>query len=129
MHNTVNKNTYLGGCHCSAVRLKVTVSGEPTLYECNCSICEQVGFLHLIVRATEFELLKGQQALTLYRFNTGLAQHWFCRHCGVKPYYIPRSHPDGYSINARCLDGRVWRQWPQQPFDGRNWEQALNTLD
>ena len=78
-----------------------------TLLDCNCSICRMTGYLHLIVPAASFRQLDGSDALAEYRFNTGVARHLFCRHCGVKPFYVPRSHPDGVSVNGRCLDGGV----------------------
>lgn len=77
------------------------------LLDCNCSICRMAGYLHLIVPAGSFRQLGGAVDLTEYRFNTGVARHLFCRHCGIKPFYVPRSHPDGVSINARCLDDGV----------------------
>jgi hypothetical protein len=80
------------------------------------------GFLHLIVPATDFELIAGENALSEYRFNTGTARHLFCRHCGVKSWYVPRSNPDGISANAHCLDGVAVRDLEVRPFDGDNWE-------
>ena len=62
------------------------------------------GFQHLIVPRSRFRLLRGGESLSEYRFNTGTARHLFCRHCGVKSFYVPRSNPDGYSVNLRCLD-------------------------
>ena len=93
-----------GGCHCGAVRFEVEAPAAIEVHECNCSICEKLGYLHLIVPRSAFTLLQGDDALSTYRFNTGVAEHLFCRHCGVKSFYVPRSHPDGYSVNARCLD-------------------------
>ncbi len=61
------------------------------------------GFVHLIVPQRDFRLLGGADALAEYRFNTGTARHLFCRHCGIKSFYVPRSNPDGFSINVRCL--------------------------
>ena len=110
-----------GGCHCGAVRFEVEVPDNPEIEDCNCSICRMSGFLHLIVPASRFRLLQGEDALTTYRFNTGVAEHRFCRVCGIKPFYVPRSNPDGMDVNLRCLDS-----WPQGarivPFDGQNWE-------
>ncbi|WP_444903058.1 GFA family protein [Microbulbifer sp. CnH-101-E] len=115
-----------GGCHCDAVRFRAIhrrQNGEPLVaHACNCSMCEKVGYLHLIVPAANFQLERGEEALTCYTFNTGVAKHYFCRHCGVKPFYIPRSNPDGYSLNARCLD-IVPQELEVEPFDGQNWEQ------
>ncbi|MDQ2972264.1 MAG: GFA family protein [Rhodanobacteraceae bacterium] len=93
-----------GGCHCRRVRFEVDAPATPQVQECNCSICRMTGFLHLIVPAARFRLLQGEQDLAEYRFNTGTARHLFCAHCGVKSFYVPRSHPQGYSVSARCLD-------------------------
>ena len=96
--------TFEGGCHCGRVRMRVTGDLADTV-ECNCSICTKKGFLHLIVPRDRFELLAGRDDLTTYRFNTGVAQHTFCRHCGIYAFYVPRSDPDKVDVNVRCLDG------------------------
>jgi len=75
------------------------------------------GYLHLIVPRSRFRLLRGAEELTEYRFNTGAARHLFCRHCGIKSFYVPRSNPDGYSVNARCLDRATIEHMDVQPFD------------
>ena len=116
--------THRGGCHCGAVRFEVEAPAELEVYECNCSICIKTAFLHLIVPEPRFRLLAGADALTTYRFNTGVAEHLFCRHCGVKSFYRPRSNPEGWSVNARCLDAEGTARLVIKPFDGRNWEQA-----
>jgi len=85
------------------------------------------GYLHLIVPKSKFELLSGHDMLTRYRFNSGVAQHLFCRHCGIKPYYVPRSNPDGYDVNLRCLSPEP-EALTIEPFDGRNWEQHAHEL-
>jgi len=114
---------YHGSCHCGAVRYEVEAPERIEASECNCSICAKSGYLHLIVPHSKFKLLEGSDNLSVYTFNTGIARHSFCKTCGIKSFYIPRSNPDGYSVNVRCLD-------PQPlaltitPFDGRNWEQA-----
>ncbi|MCU0759271.1 MAG: GFA family protein [Steroidobacteraceae bacterium] len=92
-----------GGCHCGAVAYEVMAPAIIEALECNCSICRMSGFLHLIVPRSRFRLLRGETALAEYRFNTGVARHLFCRNCGVKSFYAPRSHPDGWSVNVRCL--------------------------
>ncbi len=114
-----------GGCHCGAVRFRAALPASPVLDECNCSICTKSGYLHLIVAGSDFELLAGQDSLAEYRFGSGRARHLFCRHCGIKSFYVPRSHPTGYSINARCLDSELWRAFPVRLFDGRHWERAM----
>lgn len=99
--------THAGGCHCGRVRFEVVAPARLHVLDCTCSVCRMTGFLHLIVPATRFRLLQGEDALVEYRFNTGTARHLFCGTCGVKSFYVPRSHPDGVDINARCLDGVV----------------------
>ncbi len=120
--------THAGGCHCGRVRFEVEAPVRIEVAECNCSICAKVGYLHLIVASDRFRLLAGRDALTTYTFNTGAAQHYFCKHCGVKSFYIPRSHPDGVSVNARCLDAGTIEAMSVQPFDGRHWETARSSL-
>ena len=118
-----------GGCHCGDVKLEVRAAADLDLLECNCSMCARSAYLHLIVPAQDFRLLVGADALTDYRFGTGTARHLFCRRCGVKSFYVPRSHPDGYSVNARCLDLAGIASMRVRPFDGRNWEAARSALD
>ncbi len=129
---TPSIRTYEAGCHCGAVRLRVTLRGERAslreALDCDCSICAKNGFLHFIVRADEFELLSGQQALTEYRFNTGVARHLFCSICGIAPFYVPRSHPDGFSVNARCLDGDGAAGLDVRRFAGSDWETNVASI-
>lgn len=120
--------THTGGCHCGRVRFEVTAPAHLDVTDCNCSICRKAGFLHLIVPADRFVLISGRDALTTYTFNTGAAKHTFCSHCGVKSFYIPRSHPDGVSVNVRCLDDGTVASINVKPFDGSNWEISRNTL-
>ncbi len=109
--------THRGGCHCGAVAFEVQAPGRLTVSDCNCSICRMSGYQHLIVPRARFTLLQGAESLTEYRFNTGTARHLFCRHCGVKSFYVPRSNPDGYSVNARCLDPATVEHVEVEIFD------------
>jgi hypothetical protein len=120
--------THAGGCHCGRVRFEVRAPAHLDVTDCNCSICRKAGYLHLIVPAERFVLISGRDDLTTYTFNTGAAKHTFCSHCGVKPFYIPRSHPDGVSVNVRCLDDGTVLSMNVQPFDGSNWEASRSTL-
>jgi hypothetical protein len=113
-----------GGCHCGAVRFRVT-SDLSGVADCNCSVCIKKGFLHLIVPPEQFELLSGADATLTYQFNTGAAKHMFCRHCGIHSFYVPRSDPDKIDVNVRCLDNVDLSTIAVQPFDGRNWEDAI----
>jgi hypothetical protein len=117
-----------GGCHCGAVRFEVLSAEAVEVMSCNCSICIKTGYLHLIVEKPRFRLLKGQENLTLYTFNTGAAKHLFCKTCGVKSYYVPRSHPDGVSVNYRCLDQAALDVVRITPFNGQNWEDSARSL-
>jgi len=116
--------SFEGGCHCGRVRFRVTAD-LATVTLCNCSICSKKGFLHLIVPPERFELVRGADELSTYRFNTGAAQHTFCRNCGIHPFYVPRSDPDKIDVNARCLDGVDVAALKPHSFDGRNWEEAI----
>ncbi|MFC7301875.1 GFA family protein [Cognatiluteimonas weifangensis] len=112
--------THRGGCHCRRVRFEVDAPAALQVLDCNCSICRMSGFWHLIVPAARFRLLAGAADLAEYRFNTGVARHRFCRHCGIKAFYVPRSHPDGIDVNARCLDPGSVAALEIVPFDDRN---------
>ena len=120
--------THQGGCHCGAVRFTVQAPVALSVLDCNCSICRMTGFLHLIVPKARFALLQGEDALREYRFNTGVARHWFCAQCGVKPFYVPRSHPDGIDVNARCIDEGSVGSMQVDLFDDRNREAATAAL-
>ena len=120
--------THHGGCHCGRVRFEVDAPGSITVAECNCSICSKSGYLHLIVSRDDFRLISGADVIETYTFNTGVARHHFCRICGIKSYYVPRSHPEGVSVNARCLDPETVESIEVKSFDGANWEQNIAKL-
>ena len=120
--------THSGGCHCGRVRFEVDAPAVIQADECDCSICRKSGYLHVLVSRKDFRLLQGEDDLQTYTFNTGIAQHYFCRRCGIKSFYIPRSHPDGVSVNARCLDKDTVDSIQITPFDGQNWEQNVSKL-
>jgi len=116
-----------GSCHCGAVSFSVEAPTSIEVEQCNCSICSKSGFLHLIVPKAHFHLLNGKDALSTYSFNTGVAKHYFCKHCGIKPFYIPRSNPDGVDVNVNCLDSKPPDIKVVQ-FDGQNWEDNAASL-
>jgi hypothetical protein len=120
--------THRGGCHCGRVRFEAEAPAKIEVADCNCSVCSKAGYLHLIVPAERFKLLSGRDSLTTYTFNTGAAKHYFCSVCGVKSFYVPRSHPDGISVNARCLDLGTVESMSVSPFNGREWEAARDSL-
>ena len=116
--------TMQGGCHCGRVRFRVTADLD-RVTECNCSMCAKKGFLHLIVAPGQFELVSGADELSTYRFNTMTAKHTFCKHCGIHPFYVPRSDPDKIDVNVRCLDNIDLAAVSPKRFDGKHWEAAI----
>ncbi|MDE2133890.1 MAG: GFA family protein [Alphaproteobacteria bacterium] len=117
-----------GGCHCGAVTFEVLAPDEVEVIDCSCSMCSKTGYLHLMVPKERFRLLSGADKLTTYQFNTKVAKHLFCSVCGIKSFYVPRSHPDGYSVNFRCLTSADFRGVRIEPFDGVHWEQHAAEL-
>lgn len=118
---------YTGSCHCGAVKFEIDAPAEIEVEECNCSICVKSGFLHLILPLSRFKLVCGEENLETYTFNTGVAKHTFCRVCGIKPFYIPRSNPDGIDVNMRCLDS-LPESVKIVKFDGQEWEKNAHVL-
>ena len=118
---------YKGSCHCGRVQFSVESPDTVEVEQCNCSVCSKSGFLHLIVPKAKFHLDCGEDDLTSYSFNTGVAKHYFCRHCGIKPFYVPRSNPDGIDVNVNALDTRPPHIKIVQ-FDGQNWEDNAASL-
>ncbi len=113
---------HAGGCHCRRVRFEVDAPASIVVSQCNCSICAKSGYLGLLVPAERFRLLRGEEHLVEYRFNKGIARHLFCGVCGIKSFYVPRSHPTGVSVNARCLDEGSVVEMTVRSFDGQHWE-------
>ena len=120
--------THSGGCHCGRVRFEVDAPARLRVIDCNCSMCNKSGYLHLIVPKERFRLLSGSDELTTYEFNTRTAKHLFCCVCGVKSFYVPRSHPDGYSVNARCLDEGTVEELSVVRSDGKDWEKTYASV-
>jgi hypothetical protein len=114
--------THSGGCHCGRVRFEVIAPRVLEVSDCNCSICSKSGYLHLTVPKSRFRLLSGSEVLTCYEFNTHTARHLFCSVCGIKSFYVPRSHPDGFSVNARCLDEGTVESLRIRVTNGKEWE-------
>jgi hypothetical protein len=124
--STSTENWYEGGCHCGNVRFKVRIRSAAAI-ECNCSICLKKGFINLITAQEDFVLLRGEENLATYRFNTQTAEHRFCTTCGIHPFSRPRSHPGSYDVNARCLD-TGFDFLAVTPFDGQNWEDNVASI-
>src|SRR4051812_50119139 len=93
-----------GGCHCGRVRFRARVAWS-RLSNCRFIFYTKRGFPPPPPPPADFDLLHGKDALTVYTFGSGVAQHAFCTHCGMHAFYVPRSQPDMITVNARCLDG------------------------
>jgi len=115
-----------GGCHCGGVRFEVALPPVVEAQTCNCSMCRKSGFIHMIVPESRFRITRVAERLAEYTFNTRVAKHLFCSDCGIKAFYRPRSNPDGWSVNARCLDEAV--RLDLSEFDGQNWEANADQL-
>tara|TARA_B100001250_G_C19767334_1_gene775393 strand:- start:924 stop:1274 length:351 start_codon:yes stop_codon:yes gene_type:complete len=110
---------YFGGCHCGDIKFKFYSKEFVEVWKCNCSICSLSDYEHLFVNHDDFKVIKGEELISEYSFNSETAKHLFCKNCGTKSFYQPRSHPDSYSINLKCV---------QEPpkinnvvkFDGKN---------
>lgn len=99
-------NWTTGGCHCGTVRFKARLTdGLKTARRCDCSLCAMRGAVVVSASTDDFEILQGADALTLYQFNTHVAEHFFCSQCGIYTHHRRRSDPSQYGINAACLDG------------------------
>ena len=118
---------YLGGCHCGQVRFKLTTPKITNVIRCNCSICKKSGYLHVHVAKNDLDIFKGTEHLVSYKFNTRQATHLFCQTCGVKAFYIPRSHPHGYSVNLNCIENFVGDVHIDE-FNGSQWEAEIEQL-
>ena len=111
-----------GGCHCGAVRFRVRLAdGLCTARRCTCSYCRMKGAVAVTVSEGGFDLLQGADALSEYRFNTGVAAHHFCRVCGVNTHHSRRSTPGQLAVNMACLDGCSPFDFAELPvMDGEN---------
>lgn len=106
-----------GSCHCGAVRFRV--EGEiDELTRCDCSLCRRKGALMAKVHESGLVIETGEENLTLYRWNTGVARHWFCRTCGIYPFHRKRSAPDSYGVNVGCLEEFDVTAYPYRLADG-----------
>ena len=120
--------THKGGCHCGAVKFIFTSPAVVDVTHCDCSICFMTAYQHVFIPQTDLTFASGEDNLALYTFGTGAAKHLFCKSCGIKPLYIPRSHPDCYSVNLRCVQGGTLTEGKRIAFSGINWEKNISDL-
>jgi len=95
-----------GACHCGSVKFHVTLSnGLHTARRCSCSYCRMRGAIAVSAELEGFTIVAGQDALSVYQFNTNAAKHYFCSKCGIYTHHQRRSNPHQYGINVACLEG------------------------
>jgi len=126
----MNKNmvTHLGSCHCKQIQFEVKGEDNIKVLDCSCSICSIINYKHYVVSKSQFKLIKGKNHLTTYKFNTKLAKHLFCKKCGIKSFYIPRSHPNSISVNLNCINSNTINKVKVIKFDGKNWEKNISKI-
>ena len=119
---------YKGHCHCKRINFNFFSEEIVTLLECNCSICAPYRYLHLIIENNKFSLNCNKDNLVSYKFRTKVADHLFCKYCGVKSFYKPASHPNSVSINYHSIVNLPHIK-EIILFDGKDWEQAVKDLN
>jgi hypothetical protein len=93
-------------CHCGAVELELTLpDGVVEPRRCDCSMCRRRGAIVASVPLSGIRIVRGQDVLRLYQFNTCTARHYFCSLCGIYTHHQRRSNPEQYGYNVGCLDG------------------------
>ena len=120
--------THLGSCHCKQIQFEVLGEKNIKVLDCSCSICSILNYKHYIVDKSQFKLLKGKKYLSTYTFNTNVAKHLFCKNCGIKSFYIPRSHPDSISVNLNCIHSKTINKIKIIKFDGKHWNKNINKI-
>ncbi|ANN78420.1 GFA family protein [Bordetella flabilis] len=98
------KQTYHGSCHCGAVRFEIDADLDHVRV-CDCSMCRRRGALLHRIADQDLRLLTAMDALSEYRWHTKAARDYFCKVCGIQPFRRPRTAPEQWSVNVRCLDG------------------------
>ena len=120
--------THLGSCHCNQIQFEVIGEKNIKVLDCSCSICSILNYKHYIVDKSQFKLLKCKKYLYTYTFNTNVAKHLFCKNCGIKSFYIPRSHPDSISVNLNCIHSKTINKVKIIKFDGKHWNKNINKI-
>ncbi|MEM5477822.1 GFA family protein [Pacificibacter sp. AS14] len=98
--------TFHASCHCGTVKFDVTLpEGFASARRCTCSICTMRGAVAVSANLDGINFVQGQEALTLYQFNTKAAKHYFCSKCGIYTHHQRRSNPNEFGVNVACLEG------------------------
>lgn len=111
------KKNYEGSCHCGSIQFETSLDLDEAI-QCDCSICIRKGSIVVRVKPSDFSLLSPLEELSLYSFNKHVAKHYFCRTCGIHPFHRPRSYPDLWAVNIRCLAGVDLNEIEPRPVFG-----------
>ncbi len=115
-------------CHCGAVEAKFESEPIKTAVDCNCSICRAKGALQYRIPKQSLTMIKGEDELSTYKFNTMKASHYFCKHCGIHVFAKPRVSTEHYSVNLRCVPEINLDELELIKFDGINWEDSARKM-
>ena len=118
---------YQGSCHCGRVSFELEAKLDYVV-ECNCSLCRRIGALWHGASDSSLRITGGEDELLVYQFNTMVAKHYSCKHCGVHLFSRPRLDPSRWAVNVRCIDAVDLPALPVKHFDGANWEEAAKAL-
>jgi hypothetical protein len=112
---------YQAACHCGTVRFSVRLTDEfRSARRCNCSFCRMRGAVAVSANLDDIKVTQGEDALTLYQFNTGQAKHYFCSKCGIYTFHLRRSTIGQYGVNVACIEGMSPFDFPEVPVtEGR----------
>lgn len=96
--------SYRGSCHCGRTRFEVDLTLDEVRV-CDCSICRKRGALNHRVEESALRMLTPLEDLSLYQWHTKTAKDYFCPVCGILPFRRPRTAPEMWTVNVRCLEG------------------------
>lgn len=99
-------NTKLASCHCGSINLELELNqGLENVRRCDCSMCSRKGYVMASVPVAKLKVVKGESDLSLYQFGEKIAEHFFCRKCGIHTHHKRRSNPNEYGVNIACIEG------------------------
>ena len=109
-------------CHCGSVQFELSLpNGLDDPRRCDCSMCRRRGTIVASVTLDGIKIIKGEDKLSLYQFNTMTAKHYFCSVCGIYTHHQRRSNPLQYGFNVACLEGVNSLELENVPtYDGVN---------